>query len=804
MKECEFKFFKVADTPDTFDIEKFKCGDIEQAKLYKNSKTVYHKTLVKYEDIPKEDSPNFAREVPEGCMFIDYDDIKKAKEIYEMIIHSKVRCRILETQHGYQFLFRKPSFYKKELTGATNWFGYNFDAKGTAKGKTPPVQIIKVCGMLRKEIRSWNLDTPTTILDKIDIEELDILPFWLWGKSKDSELHKRGKTGDRTKDDAVDYTLKDNPFTALMKMKEGGRHNHIVERCSYFALSNGFEIDEFKSLIIAIHDQYLVKLGTPMPDTDLFGDLEERWEGYKATMTSSGWNYDKKERKWNKAKSKKEDKIDERRAAEYLYNEYDFYVRNPTTTGLYTELLYREIDGDYEYKKDLTKIRKKLKEYSDQNFRKKFFEEVEVQLMQMCAEDEKLIKRSHQYVLARNKVLNCFAPLDYEFSWLGKRPPTDVVLPWNCYSREWVEEHKEDLGGLLTKFIKDLSRNSKGIPQPEVEQWLWVVAGACMIPKNDLEKIVILRGGGNNGKSIYTSLIRLCLGEDMFNTSKIFDNSPQDSFWGKDFDKGICCIVDDLPKHYNKDTFSYLKGAITKSDTVEINEKFKPKRRFDEIPQIIASTNHDFKLSDKSDGMKRRVLILPTEFHIDDSVKDTDLQHKLVMNTTDTAKITEYKISEDASSKNGIQVMKLHTKEQCVLDSLKDGSLAWFANKARYEYFNALEKNFIIGDTTEMKELLGDTFKNTLEIQCKNFIKWYIDSKCGTDSSRDLSIANIHFKSLYPIYEPYCETEGIDKMKEGQFRIHCPKAITNLGYQITDKRDEKNQPYRYVVFCKEV
>ena len=37
-----------------------------------------------------------------------------------------------------------------------------------------------------------------------------------------------------------------------MIMKEGGRHDHIVEKCSMFGLSNGFEMDEFKSLIKAI------------------------------------------------------------------------------------------------------------------------------------------------------------------------------------------------------------------------------------------------------------------------------------------------------------------------------------------------------------------------------------------------------------------------------------------------------------------------------------------------------------------------------------------------------------------------
>ena len=428
--------------------------------------------------------------------------------------------------------------------------------------------------------------------------------------------------------------------------------------------------------------------------------------------------------------------------------------------------------------------------------------------MQMCAENEKIIKRNHQYVLAKNKVLLCKKPNEKDFSWLGTKPPTDVVLPWNWYSEEWVEEHKEDLGGIITQFVRELARDSSGRVQPEVEQWLYVVAGASMIPKNDLERIVILSGGGQNGKSVYNSLIRLCLGEEMFNTSKIFDCDPQDSFWGKDFDKGICCIVDDLPPNYSKATFSYLKGALTKSDSVVINEKHKPKRLSSEIPQIIICSNHDLKLNDKSEGMKRRVKILPTEFHIEDKDKDGDLQYKLVLNTTDPVTIDEYKMSEDAFNEHGVQVMNFYTKQKCVLDSLDNGSLAWFANKARYEYFKAKEKRFVLGESDKMKKLCSDTYKNALEIECEKFIKWYVDSTCGTDSDRDLLKANIHFNKLYPIYKSYCKAEGIDNMKEGQFRIFCSKAITNLDYQIEDKKmkkkNGKKESYRYVIFGKEV
>ena len=309
----KYEFCELPKTPYSFDIKKFKDGDPIQKDLYNKSKRPNRDKKLEYSDIIDDETKNYARIVPEDCMFIDYDDPKEAKEMYEIITHAKSNCLILETTKGYHFLYRKPNFYKKEMTRATNWFGYKFDTKGPGA-----VQIMRVCGMDRKEVCSWDLDTPIAPAS-INIEKLDVLPYWLWGKLSDKDLHKGGKTGDRTKDDAVEYTLKDNPFTQLMEMTEGSRHNHIVERCSYFGLSNGFELNEFKSLITAIHDEYLVKLGTPMPDSDLFGDLEERWEGYIGTLSSEGWEYREKERKWIKVKSKKIDKISKQKACEFLY-----------------------------------------------------------------------------------------------------------------------------------------------------------------------------------------------------------------------------------------------------------------------------------------------------------------------------------------------------------------------------------------------------------------------------------------------------------------------------------------------------
>lgn len=776
-KYIGLEFCELPETPHGFDRTKFEAGDPTQIKLYKDSKVPRRKKKLTYDEVmDSEKFPNYARVVPEDCIFIDFDNSKDAEEMYDIILRSKLRCLILETVKGYHFLFRKPNFYKKEMSGATNWFGYKFDTKGPGS-----VQIIRVCGMERSERASWEI-SEIIWPSSLNIDTLDVLPYWLWGKFSDKDLHKGGKPGES------EYHLDDTPFTQLMKMREGGRHNHIVERCSYFALSNGFEIDEFKSLITAIHDQYLVKLGTPMPDSDLFGDLEDRWAGYEAMLSSESWDYDEKERKWKKTKSKKEEKIDERRAAEYLYNIFDFYGRNPRLDGTFDGLLYRNKEGEYKYQTDVTKLRHTLKEHSDQNFKETYFKEVEVQLMQMCAENNKTITRNDRYVIAKNKVMSCILPDAYDFSWLGTKPPTDVVLPWNWYSQEWVDEHEEDLGGIIKDFIKQLSRDASGKPQPEVEQWLYIIAGACMIPANQLQKIIILAGGGQNGKSLYTCLIRLCLGEDMFNEAKIFDSNPQDSFWGAGLDKGIFSVTDDLPQRYNREAFSYIKGAITGTDTVEINEKFKPKRKLEVLPQIIACTNFEFELYDKSEGMKRRVLILPTEYHVSDTLKDRDLEFKLVLNTRDVEEIARYKMSTDSFSAKGAKCMYMYTDEKGVLDSLDNGSLAWFANKCRYDYFKWLAKEIVPGESEGMKDKLEGTFAGGYDAEMLDFLEWYLTERGKSIWTRDLF-------NEYTMWHEEADTVDV-AMKEKAFSMKLGKAIktcVDKGFKIEMKKRKNDK-----------
>lgn len=131
-KFIEFKFCELPDTPYGFNKTLFEAGDPAQIKLYKDSKVPRRKKKLTYTEVTDEDKiKNYARVVPENGMFLDFDNPKEAEEMYDIITHSGLRCLILETTKGYHFLFRVPDFYKKEITCATNWFGYKFDTKAT-------------------------------------------------------------------------------------------------------------------------------------------------------------------------------------------------------------------------------------------------------------------------------------------------------------------------------------------------------------------------------------------------------------------------------------------------------------------------------------------------------------------------------------------------------------------------------------------------------------------------------------------------------------------------------------------------
>lgn len=326
-------------------------GDIHKLtkEEYKRYKTPNQKKNLTWEEIgfkekSKDKIKNYARYVPEDCVFVDIDDMMEALKFLKIVHLMKYKCHVLVTQNGMQFLFRKnynpDSFclYEKEITGIDNWLGMNTDAKGFGG-----VQNIRVYGNQRKEFVSWDStflaegefasDKVKDISDSetIDIDLLDEIPFWALPKPRERKLFKNGEHGDtKAGDDEVwirggktfgsknekgeivklqSYT----PLTVLKTMIPGSRHTYIFEHCAYFCISNGFSLEDYKETLRVINKCYFRFNGGEMTDTELITDTDEKWAENEEKLEDWGYTWDEEKLYWKKDKEYKKEKYEEKK-----------------------------------------------------------------------------------------------------------------------------------------------------------------------------------------------------------------------------------------------------------------------------------------------------------------------------------------------------------------------------------------------------------------------------------------------------------------------------------------------------------
>lgn len=464
---------------------------------------------------------------------------------------------------------------------------------------------------------------------------------------------------------------------------------------------------------------------------------------------------------------------------------------------------------------DLNIMWKELRNtFYEQVFDTRFYKEVKEQLIQRCNEDKKIFRRNSNFYVCKNGIASCISDDIYPFDYFKEKnfPPTDLIYDWTLYDRTWVEEHKDDLGGVINNFLAELSRDYLGEVQEEIIKWFYVIYGAIMCHRNELCKIVILSGGGRNGKSIFIALAKMLLGQNLYNESNIFGTSPTKGYWGQGLEKGICCLIDELPPDYNKEAFSYIKGGITGTASVEINPKFGKKMLLETLPQIVCATNSQFKLFDNSEGMRRRVAILPCSYKVQDEELDNLLLYRMVMNLDKSKKsdeqIMEYRKNEMSATDAGIIIEKsgIRIRDKCVLDSLENGSLCWLANQARYMYLDYTYDKRILKSTEEMEHLFEKIFDDTPKGQIDDFINWHLINKCGGIDATvaDLSLANGFYPELYLIYKnEYCIAKKLKFMEYDQFKNNLGR-IARKSFTVKKQRNDKGISYPYIYFDKPV
>ena len=135
--------------------------------------------------------------------------------------------------------------------------------------------------------------------------------------------------------------------------------------------------------------------------------------------------------------------------------------------------------------------------------------------------------------------------------------------------------------------------------------------GYCMTKDNHLQKIVILKGPGGSGKSLYIKLVAKMLGD--YNVTTMDLKKVSISTWsgGNLFGK-LANICGDIPTGALEDT-AFVK-QLSGGDTTSGEKKYKNEFNFEPYAKMLFSCNGMPKiLNESSDGFYRRLVLVQVD-----------------------------------------------------------------------------------------------------------------------------------------------------------------------------------------------
>lgn len=154
--------------------------------------------------------------------------------------------------------------------------------------------------------------------------------------------------------------------------------------------------------------------------------------------------------------------------------------------------------------------------------------------------------------------------------------------------------------------------------------------GYLLFRRNELGKCFILTGGGRNGKSTLLDIIKELIGIE--NLSSVDLNELNDRFKTFQLEGKLVNIGDDIGNQTIPDNSTFKK--LVTGETVNVERKGKDPFDFNNYSKIIFSANEIPRINDTSNGLMRRLIIIPfkAEFNETDDDFDPFIKDKLMRN----------------------------------------------------------------------------------------------------------------------------------------------------------------------------
>ncbi|GMG96832.1 phage/plasmid primase, P4 family [Tepidimicrobium xylanilyticum] len=156
------------------------------------------------------------------------------------------------------------------------------------------------------------------------------------------------------------------------------------------------------------------------------------------------------------------------------------------------------------------------------------------------------------------------------------------------------------------------------------------MVGYTLLRRNELGKTFILIGQGSNGKSTLLDIIKHFLGEE--NVSSIALEELGQRFKTAELYGKLANIGDDISSKYMEDNAIFKK--LVTGETVNAERKGKDPFDFNNYSKLIFSANEMPRINDTSDGLMRRLVIVPfnAKFSKHDPDFDPFIKDKLLTN----------------------------------------------------------------------------------------------------------------------------------------------------------------------------
>ena len=187
-----------------------------------------------------------------------------------------------------------------------------------------------------------------------------------------------------------------------------------------------------------------------------------------------------------------------------------------------------------------------------------------------------------------------------ELSEPNKDEKNTIAIPWN-YNTDPPHSPKID------EFMTHIAANRDGSVNVMKMQFLYQIAGYCLLKKNYFGKFFIFQGDGGTGKSTFQDLIVKMLGEN--NRARVgIDKMDADYYLATLLSK-LINIDDDAVDGKVLENTGRFKSLVTGNE-ITVRQIFKEPVTFTPFATCMFSCNKLPRILDKTSGLYRRMVII--------------------------------------------------------------------------------------------------------------------------------------------------------------------------------------------------